>query len=90
MELEIPDGTRPKVSSPGYFRTSVITEAHAPPIFMRTLKRRGLRTREMGKHGKVTPAVNRRRRTSHSGRVCPRVLLETPPFAIVTPSRKSS
>lgn len=92
VDLEILGGTSPKISSPGYLRTSVIIWCSHHPILdviiMRTLMMRDMRTKEMQKPGKVTQLVSGKRHTSNSGRpqgLCSRVLLKPPPSPVPPP-----
>lgn len=86
MELEIPDGTRPKVSSPGYFRTSVITATHLYENF----KEEGPEDQRDGKTWQSHPSSEQEETHLPLRQGVSKGPAGDPPFAIVTPSRKSS
>lgn len=95
VNLEILGETSPEIGSPGYFRISaVIWCSHQPileAIIVRTIKIRGMRTREMQKPGKVVQPVKGKRHISNSGRpqgLCSRVMLKSPPLPVSPASRK--
>lgn len=88
MELEIPDGTRPEVSSPGYFRTSVITEAHATHLY-ENFKEEGPEDQTEGKTWQSHPGSEREETHLPLRQSVSKGPAGDPSFAIVNPSRKS-